>query len=141
MPIQPRDLLEISHRLIAGDDEVDHRSAVSRSYYGALHSCMDLCRCMPGGYLDNASTSHQSVIDQLGACPGGQGYASMCREIRALADQLRKGKRMRTRADYKLGLSFELSKARIHLKKMGLLKVRTDQLQSRLQSAVAGKSA
>ena len=141
MPIKPRDFLDIAHRLIARADEVDHRSAVSRSYYGALHSCMDLCRLMPGGYADNASTSHQSVIDQLRACPGSQDYASIRREIQGLADQLRKGKRLRTRADYKIGLSFDLPTAKMHLQKMGQITVYADKLQPRLQSAITGKCA
>lgn len=141
MPIKPRDFQEQALKLIKGDVEVDHRSAVSRSYYCALHSCINLCAYLPGGFQDDASTSHQSVIDQLRACPAEKPFASIRTDILGLATQLRKGKTLRNRADYKLHLAFDLVRAQEHVKKMGMIKVRADHLVGQLSSAASTKSA
>jgi len=141
MPIEPRDFLDQSRRLIEGNAEVDHRSAVSRAYYCALHCCIHLCQIMPGGFEDSSASSHESVIQQLINWPSGKPYGSVRKQCVALGLSLRKGKILRKRADYLLTASFKLSTAKQHISKMGLIKVQTDHVMKNISAATTNKTA
>ena len=136
MSIEPRDFLDQARRLIGGDAEVDHRSAVSRAYYCALHSCIELCRLMPGGFEDQYASSHESVIKQLVNWPSEKPYGSVRKQCVALGLDLRKGKILRKRADYLLAASFEQSAAKQHINKMGLIKVQADHVMKNIDGAI-----
>lgn len=141
MPIEPRDFLDQSRRLIECKLEVDHRSAVSRAYYCALHSCIQLCRLMPDGFEDNDASSHESVIRQLVNWPSEKPYGSVRKQCVALGLDLRKGKLLRKRADYLLTVSFEQSTAKQHINKMGLIKVQADHVMNNITAATTNKTA
>lgn len=141
MPIEPRDFLDQSRRLINGNAEVDHRSAVSRAYYCALHSCIQICQLMPGGFEDNYASSHESVIKQLVNSPSEKPFSAVRRQCIALGVDLRKGKVLRRRADYLLTVSFDLSTAKQHISKMGLIKVQADHVMKNIIGATTSKTA
>lgn len=133
MPIKPRDFLDQSQRLIKGNTEVDHRSAVSRAYYCALHSCIQLCRQLPNGFGQDASSSHEKAITQLIQWPTQKPFGSVQKQCVALGISLRKGKKLRVHADYKLGSTVELLAAKQHLSKMGLITIQADNVLQKLK--------
>ena len=135
MPIGPRDLLDQSQRLLKGDTEVDHRAAVSRAYYCALHCCILLCRKHPDGFSIVGSSSHEEAIAKLIAWPTQKPFGSVRKQCVALGISLRKGKKLRVRADYSLNSTIELSKAKQHVSNMGLIKVQADKVMQSLTGA------
>lgn len=59
--IQPRDFLAQAERLLAGDSEVDRRSAVSRAYYAAYHRARILVAEKCDVVLSKTADSHQNI--------------------------------------------------------------------------------
>ena len=141
MSIKPRDFLTQSRELIKSDEEVDHRTAISRAYYCALHSCISLCEAFPDGFNDDTSSSHESVIRNLKRCPNEKPYKQFRHEILGLADQLQKGKNRRKKADYMLLSTINKNHAAEHIDKMGLLSVRAAHITNILNAATAAKTA
>lgn len=104
MPIKPRDFLTQAQLLIQTPDEVDHRSAISRSYYAALHGCYAVCRdVLSGTGLSTGVSTHQKVVDALQSASRDTSLAQDVRSrVGALSYQLIKGRNLRVRADYKI---------------------------------------
>lgn len=141
MPIKPLDFLAQSQRLIQLDEEVEHRSAVSRAYYCAFHACTKVCDALGVGPSIGSKRSHEEVIDCLTSVPSTKPFGALKVECKALGIELRKGKKLRKCADYQLDRTLALSDAKSHLAKMGMINVRANSLMPRILAATTNKSA
>lgn len=109
MPIQPADLIIIAKNLASSEfGEVGARSAVSRAYYGALHTCFD---ALPTEFQPDESDlkregSHRAIIDAMArwgkAIGAGRGDAQQA------ARKISQLKRHRVVADYVLSDEWRL---------------------------------
>lgn len=72
---------------------------------------------------------------QLIQWPTQKPFGSVKKECYALGISLRKGKNLRVRADYKLGVAFELLKAKQHVSNMGVIKVQADYALQKLTTS------
>lgn len=94
MSISPRSFLEQGFRLLAGSEEVDYRTAISRSYYAAYHTAVDTAERIN---LPQAGRRDTGAHEQLIAR-----FESKGRGLKRIAQRLRAKKRMRAMADYQL---------------------------------------
>lgn len=103
MSITPADLLSIANRLADGEtDEASARSSVSRSYYAALHACMNGLpeTLRPPAESSYQKGSHRAIIDAMERW--GKSSALGRGEAAVAARYLAKLKRQRVVADYRI---------------------------------------
>jgi uncharacterized protein (UPF0332 family) len=102
------DFIDQSLRLLAGNHEIDYRSAISRSYYGAYHSAESTAdRLELALSSKNYVGAHEKLIDRFEA----QGKA-----LKKIAKRIRSRKLMRSMADYQLDESVLRDEAALEIK-------------------------
>lgn len=104
MSVSPEDFLCLSKKLCDSQEEIDFRSAISRSYYGAYHCAVITAQRLelPEPKRSDAG-AHERLISRFeGLGPG----------LRRIARRLRDRKRLRAMADYQLSehVSYEDAK-------------------------------
>lgn len=112
MSIKPSEFLDFAENILASDEEINCRNAISRSYYSLYHSvCEELKHCPP--------TSHQGVISYLRSNNQELLDPMVMRRIAAILEQTKKQRHV---ADYDLDHNIDESDAKstIILVKKGL---------------------
>lgn len=101
MPVTPTELLDAAMELPIDAREVDRRSAASRSYYAAYHTCHPLA-AREGLFVDSGG-SHAEVIDAL--------TRSRTSRLKSIGYKLMQCRNLRVIADYKIGSTFSVEEA------------------------------
>lgn len=112
--MEPAALIQRAAALISEGDEVNHRLAAHSAYYSCYHACTALadalCLPLPLPNEDQSEGKHAKLYRRLADAnptpPGLRRY-----ELPQLADLLRKLRRIRVEADYKLEEKFTDSRA------------------------------
>jgi len=105
MSTTPPELLATASRIAALDQptEADVRAVISRAYYAALHSA---AATFPGEDLAHNGSSHEAIIDR--AETFGRSLNPGRTEASQAARELKKFKRLRKTADYRLAIALPL---------------------------------
>ena len=110
MGITPTELLKFSDELLEGPSEAHHRSAASRAFLAVYH--------IVNYFLDNdlkvirsAGNTYTSLLSDLSHYDGEYG-APFNYKVRAIGFTFKDLQRIRTRADYTLGVSFTKNEAK-----------------------------
>lgn len=106
MPVEPIDFLDCARRLRESQtgDEIDLRSAANRAYYALFHHAQELASKDLNYRSPKTGSVHYDLINAL----SGQGTQ---RKHRKLASMLRKGRQLRTKADYAQDVTFTKSES------------------------------
>lgn len=99
----PEDFISTAERLLVeSTEESDQRSAISRSYYGAFHVCLENVpdQFAPKESEFDGSASHKAVIDAI--AEWGIAMVAGRTEAQQVARKLNNLKRARKRADYQI---------------------------------------
>lgn len=103
MSITCTDLIALSQRLIAGTNEVDLRSGVSRSYYAAYHHlcAWELKLPVPGSNSGPGGGAHQQLANRLNN-PAPECSSEQKKLSKTLSAMMSHAKTKRHAADYDL---------------------------------------
>lgn len=110
MSISPANFLNAAERLLAGEDEVDHRNAASRAYYGMYHACQQWCDSLDGFAISGTGRGgvHFRFIQAMADYRGPEAD-----KVKSIGNMLKHIKNLRVKADYKLHESFSAAYAAI----------------------------
>lgn len=129
MSIAVADLMGLAQQLAAGNSESEWRSGASRAYYGAFHKTLAVAdACLPAN--PQAIGEHERLTDRLKQ----QGMKG-----RALAYILIDLKKVRTHADYFLGMQFDQNDANDQVAGCAAYLPRADAFESFVKSGQAAK--
>jgi uncharacterized protein (UPF0332 family) len=106
MAITPPDLLNFARSLLPATTEPPWRSAASRAYYFAYHSCFPLAASL-GLVDDGKGGSHHQLIQTLITHPVAAATRDKDMKIRSIGYLLRNARARRVDADYDLTCSFK----------------------------------
>lgn len=108
MAITSKDFLSVAENSLAMGNEAGYRSCISRSYYGLLHSTLDMLRYCP-------NTTHAGLIDYLlvGSDRKSEPYNLM--DLIKVGAVLRQQKTKRKIADYDLNMDVPETEAKLSL--------------------------
>lgn len=106
--MDPADFISLAIRLSTSNSEADLRTAVSRAYYGALHSVREfLEEC--GLYLSKRELHGAEIHTKVRFCLAGSGHADAV----DAATKLGSLRNLRNEADYDFGLTKFKKSARV----------------------------
>ena len=93
--MNPKDFLEVARKLLADKQPSPDccRAAIGRSYYAAFNVALELVNEL-GIPLDKGKNSHDAVIEVI--------IVSEDRDLKAICENLKARKRLRTLADYNM---------------------------------------
>lgn len=136
MAIAPTDLEDFARRIASGAaDEVTVRAAISRAYYAAFHYLFDIAAALPKSakcpdYVTEL-THHemQCRFDewQLDVVAPGLSSNRILRD--QLTASLKTVRKLRIKADYRLGSDMTLADATMQLARVGRLKRAADEIR------------
>ncbi|MBF0369198.1 MAG: hypothetical protein HQL52_07045 [Magnetococcales bacterium] len=116
MGITPEEFLESGRILLQKKEEVDHRNATSRAYYGAFHACRNLARRLGLDIRGSGGMgSHRALVNALFGFTVANNSAiepKQINQIRNAGKQLSPLISKRHEADYDLDREHLLNEAR-----------------------------
>ncbi|HDS1693839.1 TPA: hypothetical protein QEM72_004423 [Pseudomonas putida] len=120
MSVSTEDFLEQANRLLAGGNEIDRRSAISRSYYAVYHCALSAAERLnlPDAVRRDAGV-HEKLIGR---------FETQSKGLKKLARRLRDSKRARGVADYDLDELVPVNEAALVVRGSQLLAADIDRL-------------
>ena len=109
MPVTHTDWIAFAKGLLGGS-EIAHRSAASRSYYGAFHRCKVLADMLPDPVKPKGM--HDRAVRAMSEYPVSAANKNTAMAIRALGGVMLRCKSLRTKADYDIHLPFSKQRQR-----------------------------
>lgn len=113
-----QEFVEYAESVVARDksavSSVELRSAVSRAYYGAYHTCLqfEASLAIVGRESDRPGGVHEKLLQRLGS-PDSRLSDAIKLTSRRLSALLRQSREERERADYHLDIEYSFDQAKV----------------------------
>ncbi|MBU9516750.1 hypothetical protein [Burkholderia multivorans] len=132
MTVNVQDLVTLADALSNGQGEIEWRSGASRGYYAMFHKARDVCdACLgPSPYAEGA---HEKLTNRLIE----HTKQTKNRQAMSLAYRLIDFKKVRTKADYKLGAAFRQQDATDLVAQIGSVHEQVDDFASNFSGNAA----